>query len=105
VSGAWETTVHIEQSPEAEAIFPAMYAFAEGGAFSRVDGRDNGPSLGTWRQTEEGIVFQFIVYQFSGGQHIRAVIALARAEIDGDTMSGTSTASAPDGFSGPGRFF
>jgi hypothetical protein len=80
-----------------------MLGFARGGAFSRVDGRDNAPSLGTWKRSEAGIVFKRIEYQFLAGALVRTVTVLS-AEVDGDSMSGTFIGSVAGSFFRSGSF-
>ena len=64
VEGSWQAVIHVEQPPDKAVTFPAMFGFARGGLVSRVDGRDNSPSMGTWKHSEAGIIFQRIEYQF-----------------------------------------
>jgi hypothetical protein len=50
------------------ATFDATYAFAKGGAFTRIDGRTNAPAVGTWKNAEDGgIVFSNILFNFNAG--------------------------------------
>ena len=104
VEGSWQAVIHIEQPPDKTATFPAMFGFAGGGVFTRVDGRDNAPSLGTWKHSEAGIVFQRIEYQFSMGALARTVNVLSAAEVDGDSMSGTFIGSVAGSFFRSGSF-
>src|SRR6202171_4430655 len=67
VEGSWQALIHVEQPPDKAVTYPAMFGFAGGGVVTRVDGRDNAPSLGTWKHSEAGIVFQRIEYQFAAG--------------------------------------
>jgi hypothetical protein len=98
------SVTHIEQPADKAATFPAMLGFARGGVFSRVDGRDNAPSLGTWKHSEAGIVFQRIEYQFSAGALVRTVTVLSAAEVQGDSMSGTFVGSVAGSFFRSGSF-
>ena len=104
VEGSWQAIVHIEQPADKAATFPAMLGFARGGVFSRVDGRDNAPSLGTWRQSEAGIVFQRIEYQFSAGVLVRTVTVLSAAQVHGDSMTGTFVGLVAGSFFRSGSF-
>jgi hypothetical protein len=104
VEGSWQAVIHIEKPTANVATFPSMFGFARGGVFSRVDGRDNAPSLGTWKHSEAGIVFQRIEYQFSGGVLVRTVNVLAAAEVHGDSMSGTFTGLVGGSFFRSGSF-
>ena len=58
-----------------------MLGFARG-VFSRVDGRDNAPSLGTWKHSGAGIVFQRIEYQFSAGVLVQTAITTTAKQIN-----------------------
>jgi len=104
VEGSWQAVIHIEKPTANVATFPAMFGFAGGGVFSRVDGRDNAPSLGTWKHSEAGIVFQRIEYQFSMGALARTVNVLSAAKVDGDSMSGTFTGLVGGSFFRSGSF-
>jgi len=104
VEGSWQAVIHIEKPAANAATFPAMLGFAGGGVFSRVDGRDNAPSLGTWKHSEAGIVFQRIEYQFSAGVVLRTVNVLSVAKVDGDSMSGTFTGLVGGSFFRSGSF-
>ena len=104
VEGSWQAVIHVAQPPDKAATFPAMFGFASGGLVSRVDGRDNSPSMGTWKQSEAGIVFQRIEYQFSAGALVRTVNVLAAAKVDGDSMTGTFTGWVGSTFFRSGSF-
>ena len=104
VEGSWQAVIHVEQPPDKATSFPAMFGFAGGGVVTRVDGRDNAPSLGTWKHSEDGIVFQRIEYQFSMGVLVRTVNVVAAAKVDGDSMSGTFLGSVAGSFYRSGSF-
>jgi hypothetical protein len=104
VEGSWQAVIHIEKPADKAATFPAMLGFASGGVFSRVDGRDNSPSLGTWKQSEAGIVFQRIEYQFAAGVLVRTVNVLSTADVHGDSMTGTFTGLVGGSFFRSGSF-
>jgi len=104
VEGSWQAVIHVEQPPDKAVTFPAMFGFAGGGVVTRVDGRDNAPSLGTWKHSEEGIVFQRIEYQFAGGALVRTVAVRAVAQVDGNSMSGTFTGLVAGSFFRSGSF-
>lgn len=104
VEGSWQAVIHVEQPPDKAAIFPAMFGFARGGLVSRVDGRDNSPSMGTWKHSGAGIVFQRIEYQFAAGVLVRTVNVLAAAKVNGDSMSGTFTGYVGTTFFRSGTF-
>jgi hypothetical protein len=104
VEGSWQAVIHVEQPPDKATSFPAMFGFAGGGVVTRVDGRDNAPCLGTWKHSEDGIVFQRIEYQFSMGALARTVNVLSAAKVDGDSMSGTFTGLVGGSFFRSGSF-
>jgi hypothetical protein len=61
VEGSWYVSVTVT-SPS-PASFDTTYAFANGGVFTRIDGRTNAPALGTWKRAEGGgIVFSAILF-------------------------------------------
>jgi hypothetical protein len=104
VEGSWQAVIKVEKPVANAATFPAMFGFAGGGVVTRVDGRDNAPSLGTWKRSEAGVVFQRIEYQFSQGVLVRTVSVRAVAHIDGDSMSGTFTGLVAGQFFRSGSF-
>jgi hypothetical protein len=104
VEGSWQAVIHVEQPPDKTATFPAMFGFAGGGVVTRVDGRDNAPSLGTWKHSEAGIVFQRIEYQFAAGVLVRTVNVVAAAELNGDSMTGTFVGTVAGSFFRSGSF-
>jgi hypothetical protein len=104
VEGSWQAVIHVEQPPDKATTFPAMFGFAGGGVVTRVDGRDNAPSLGTWKHSEDGIIFQRIEYQFSMSVLVRTVNVVAAAKVDGDSMSGTFLGSVAGIFYRSGSF-
>jgi len=104
VEGSWQAVIHVEQPPDKAATFPAMFGFSRGGVVSRIDGRDNSPSMGSWKHSEAGIVFQRIEYQFAAGVLVRTVNVLATAKVDGDSMSGTFTGLVGGSFFRSGSF-
>ena len=59
VEGGWYIKVHAVGLPD----FDALYSFAKGGVFTRIDGRNNAPAVGTWRHTHDHeFVFSFILF-------------------------------------------
>ena len=104
VEGSWQAVIHVEQPPDKAVTFPAMFGFAGGGVVTRIDGRDNAASLGTWKHSTEGIVFQRIEYQFAAGVLVRTVAVRAVAEVEGDSMSGTFTGLVAGTFYRSGSF-
>jgi hypothetical protein len=91
VEGSWYITVHvIEPSP---ATFDALYGFAKGGVFARIDGRNNAPALGTWKRTEDGgIIFSNILFNFTAGLRTGYITGKFAARLVGGTLTGTFTA-------------
>jgi hypothetical protein len=94
VEGAWHATVHVDGSP---TPFDTLYAFSPGGAFARVDGRNNGPSLGTWKVANGRIIIGFVVFSFGPtGLRNGTITAQAALTVSGDTLSGTFAAQGLD---------
>lgn len=109
VEGSWHVNVQVT-SPSL-ASFDVLYAFARGGVFTRVDGRSNAPSVGTWKRSEDGgIVFSAISFNFSAGalpspaSRNGAILGnfAARVAADG-TLQGTFTAQGILGLTGFSR--
>jgi hypothetical protein len=66
VEGSWYITVQVTEPRP--ATFDALYGFAKGGVFTRIDGRNNAPALGTWKHTGNGgIIFSNILFNFTDG--------------------------------------
>jgi hypothetical protein len=97
--GSWYVTVNVT---ETRATFDATYAFAKGGAFTRIDGRNNAPSVGTWKQREDGsIVCSFLLFNFTAaGARNGAILAKFTARVVDGTMTGTFTADGILGLTG-----
>jgi hypothetical protein len=97
IEGSWYITVNLKvPSP---TTFDALYGFAEGGVFTRLDGRNNAPALGTWKQSEEGgIIFSAILFNFTAGvlpsptSRNGAILGKFAARVVNGTLTGTFTA-------------
>jgi len=91
IEGSWYVTAQVtEPSP---ATFDVLYAFDAGGAFTRVDGRNNAPALGTWKRIEDGeIIFSAILFNFTGGVRTGYIVGKFSARIVDGTLTGTFTA-------------
>jgi hypothetical protein len=98
VEGSWYITVEVTQpSP---ATFDALYGFAKGGVFARIDGRNNAPALGTWKRADDGaIIFSNILFNFVTGVRTGYITAKFTARVVVGTLTGTFTA---EGHSIPG---
>jgi hypothetical protein len=105
VEGSWYITINVENpSP---ATFDALYGFARGGVFTRIDGRNNAPALGSWKQTDDGgIVFSAILFNFTAGdtpsptsRNGAILVKLTARVLDDGTLSGTFTAEGILGLS------
>lgn len=91
VEGSWYVTAQVtEPSP---ATFDVLYAFDAGGGFTRIDGRNNAPALGTWKRTEDGeIIFSAILFNFTGGVRTGYIVGKFSARIVDGSLTGTFTA-------------
>jgi hypothetical protein len=91
IEGSWYVTVQVtEPSP---ATFDALYGFDVGGVFTRIDGRNNAPALGTWRRTEDGeIVFSAILFNFIGGVRTGSIVGKFSGRVVDGQLTGTFTA-------------
>jgi hypothetical protein len=104
ITGAWYVTVQVEHP--APAQFDALYGFAAGGAFARIDGRNNAPALGEWRREGDTIVMANLLFSFdpATGKRIGTIAGHFQATVQAGVMNGTfsATGSAPDGSPLPG---
>jgi len=95
VEGSWYITVHVTD-PTGVPDFDALYAFAKGGAFTRIDGRNNAPSVATWEYTDDHQVrFSGIQFNFPSGEvptpanRNGAIQGFFTARVDHGQMTGT----------------
>jgi hypothetical protein len=99
VEGSWYITVNITEP--IQATFDATYAFAKGGAFTRIDGRNNAPAVGTWKYTDDGrIVFSNILFNFTNGVRNGAIAGKFSAQVVNGTLTGTFSADGILGLTG-----
>jgi hypothetical protein len=94
-AGSWQITVTVAG---AASTFDALYAFADNGVFVRVDGRNNGPSLGAWKtQGKDSVAISFVVFQFdTAGKRTGTIDATAQGTVQGDKISGPFDATGID---------
>jgi hypothetical protein len=91
VEGGWYISVEVTQP--APATFDALYAFGKGGSFTRIDGRNNAPALGTWKRAEDGaIVFRALLFNFVAGVRTGFIDGKFIAHVVDGTLVGTFTA-------------
>ena len=99
VEGSWYITVNVTEP--IQATFDATYSFAKGGAFTRIDGRNNAPAVGTWKYTEDGgVVFSNILFNFTNGVRNGAIAGKFSARVVNGTLTGTFTADGILGLTG-----
>jgi hypothetical protein len=109
VLGSWH--VSVEVTSPSPSSFDVLYAFARGGVFTRIDGRSNAPSVGTWRRGQDGeIVFSAISFNFAAGampspaSRNGAILGNFAAHVASDgTLQGTFTAQGILGLTGFSR--
>ena len=95
VEGSWYISVDVTSPSPAK--FDVLYGFAEGGMFTRIDGRNNAPALGTWKRAEDGtIIFSNILFNFAAGVRTGYVSGKFSARVIDGTMVGTFTAEGHD---------
>src|SRR5713226_2850168 len=98
VEGSWYVSVQVT-SPS-PASFDTLYAFAKGGVFTRIDGRNNASTVGAWKRAEGGgIVFSAVQFNFNAGvlpgpaSRNGAILGNFAAHVAADgTLVGTFTA-------------
>jgi hypothetical protein len=99
LTGAWYITVHVEHPTPAQ--FDALYGFANGGMFVRIDGRNNAPAVGEWKRVGDTIVMSNLLFSFDPvtGMRIGTITGHFQATVAAGVMSGTFSAlgTAPDG--------
>jgi hypothetical protein len=108
VEGSWYVTVNVTQPTP--ATFDALYAFARGGAFTRIDGRNNAPALGTWKRAPGGgIIISAILFNFTAGvvpgpaTRAGAILGKFAARVVDGKLTGTFTAQGILGLTGFSR--
>lgn len=99
IEGCWHVSIHVTSPNAPPPIdFDALYAFARGGVFTRIDGRTNGSSLGTWKRGGDGIVFSNLQFNFPAGvvptfgNRNGAIVGKFAARVVDGTLTGTFTA-------------
>lgn len=91
VEGGWYITAQV--TDPIHVTFDATYAFAKGGAFTRIAGTDNAPAVGTWKYTDDGgIVFSSILFNFVNGVRTGAIFGKFSARIIDGTLTGIFSA-------------
>ena len=106
VEGSWH--VRVQVTSPSPASFDVLYAFAAGGVFTRIDGRSNAPSVGTWKRAgDRGIVFSAISFNFNAGvlpsptSRDGAILGKFAAHVAADgTLRGTFSAEGILGLTG-----
>jgi hypothetical protein len=99
VEGSWYITVSVTEP--VQATFDATYAFAKGGAFTRIDGRNNAPAVGTWKYTDDGgVVFSNVLFNFTNGVRNGAIAGKFSARVIDGTLTGTFSADGILGLTG-----
>jgi hypothetical protein len=95
IEGSWYVTVHVTEPPNLPD-YDALYAFATGGVFTRIDGRNNAPGVGTWKHTSgHHIVFSSFLFNFapdalpSPATRNGAILAVLDASVIDGKMTGT----------------
>lgn len=94
LEGSWYGIVHVD-SPPGVSDFDVTYGFGGGGVFTRIDGRSNAPSLGTWTRSDDGqIVIVLRVFHFTAGVRDATIFPRFVFRLDGGVLSGTWVAIA-----------
>ena len=109
ILGSWH--VNVQVTSPSPASFDVLYAFARGGVFTRIDGRSNAPSVGTWKSAGDGgIVFGAISFNFNAGvmpspaSRDGAILGNFAAHVAADgTLQGTFSAQGILGLTGFSR--
>src|SRR5438132_7307801 len=97
VLGSWRVTVHVDGQ---SVPIATLYSFAQGGVFSRVDGRNNAPALGTWKRDGDSVIFSFDLYAFdTSGHRVGTILTNSKGSVVKGKLSGSfvSTEVDPNG--------
>lgn len=99
IEGGWHISIHVTTPNAPPPVdFDALYSFARGGVFTRIDGRTNGPSLGTWKRSGGGLVFSNVQFNFppgvvpTFGTRNGAILGKFAARVVDGALMGTFTA-------------
>jgi hypothetical protein len=74
VVGTWNVTVYVDGP---SAPFDTLYLFNRDGGFIRIDGRNDVPGLGAWKQNPDGRVnCTFVLFSFdAAGRRVGTITA------------------------------
>jgi hypothetical protein len=93
LEGSYYGIVHVETPSVGD--FDVTYGFAAGGMFTRLDGRNNAPSLGTWTRGKDGeIIIVLRVFHFTGGVRDATIYPRFDYRLEDGVLSGTWIAIA-----------
>jgi hypothetical protein len=99
VTGGWYITVQLLLPTP--STFDALYAFTAGGAFIRIDGRNNAPALGSWKTQGQDIIMTALLFSFdpATGNRLGTITGHFQATVTAGGMNGTFSATgvATDG--------
>jgi hypothetical protein len=95
VVGSWHVTVNVDGSP---TPFDALYLVNRDGGFFRIDGRNNAPGLGNWREsTSNRAAITSVLFAFNGaGQRIGTISSNMLAWVQDGVLHGTFRATGVD---------
>jgi hypothetical protein len=97
--GGWYISVQLLQPTASQ--FDALYAITAGGAFIRIDGRNNAPAIGAWKMQGKSIVMTALLFSFdpATGNRLGTITGHFLATITDGVMNGTFSATglATDG--------
>jgi hypothetical protein len=99
VVGAWHATVYAK-NPDGSSVppFDTLYVFNRDGGSMRIDGRNNAPGVGAWREdTQHRVAWTVVVFAFSGTTRTGTITSKQDAWVDADgKLQGTFTADGVD---------
>lgn len=95
VVGAWHVTVNVNGS---STPFDTLYLFTRDGGFFRIDGRNNVPGLGVWKENSQHRVSStFVLFSFDAtGHRTGTITANTLGRVRDGVLSGTFTATGVD---------
>jgi hypothetical protein len=98
ITGGWYITVQLLLPTP--STFDALYALTAGGAFIRIDGRNNAPALGSWKTQGQNIIMTALLFSFdTAGNRLGTITGHFQAAVTAGVMNGTFSATgvATDG--------
>jgi predicted lipoprotein with Yx(FWY)xxD motif len=99
VVGAWHATVYAK-NPDGSSVAPfdTLYVFNRDGGSIRIDGRNNAPGVGAWREDiQHRVAWTVVLFAFNGSTRTGTITSKQDAWVDANGMlQGTFKAEGVD---------